>query len=547
MKPTAPRPPAALLALWLVPLVCHGAFSWIGFNPTDDGWLQAIARRLLDGQIPHRDFISVRPVLSAALQIPLAAWGGDHVFWLARLWGWFEIGALAWLWSGFLAPALPAVRATLFGLVLVLTAHTFPVMAWHTLDGLLICSAAVALARRGTVAAWVGAFFLGGLATLARQNFVFFLPFLALGLPHPRLWPVTLAAGCAPALYGLFLAFAGALPDFLQQLTATRGALFVVAVVHPLQTPAVWVGLALGLGSAVALLRSRTLSPRTGARLDATFYFATATATAVCLWHGPTLFPSAAYGLLAFVLALALGALCARRLNPTTRLLTASALGLAWSALISSGYNHPALASGVLFVVLWHLAALLGGREFSAPRPVRLAGFTAVALLAVSLWHARRAFPYGDKPARELTYEAGTALRGATGLSTNRVTHEALLELQALTTSLAAQGRPYAIFTDYSAHWVNDSRRNPLDCEWPQSTELALSPELYGRFAERLFRLPPDTVLIAQRHVTSLHAIDLVPVDAASQFYLLQCRLIPHARLLSGGQYFELYTLPRLP
>ena len=86
---------------WLIaPLVAHLAFSWIGFNPTDDGWLQAVARRLADGEVPHRDFIFVRPALSAILQVPLVWWAGEHVIAMSRLWGWLTLGAVCWLWTG---------------------------------------------------------------------------------------------------------------------------------------------------------------------------------------------------------------------------------------------------------------------------------------------------------------------------------------------------------------------------------------------------------------------------------------------------------------
>src|SRR5688500_14762311 len=90
--------------IWLpVPLACHVGYSWIGFNPTDDGWLPAVARRLVEGEVPHRDFIFVRPVLSALLQVPLVVWGGDHVVWLSRLWGWLTLAAVCWIWTRLLA------------------------------------------------------------------------------------------------------------------------------------------------------------------------------------------------------------------------------------------------------------------------------------------------------------------------------------------------------------------------------------------------------------------------------------------------------------
>src|SRR3989339_1658329 len=38
-----------------------------GFNPSDDGVILAQSYRLINGEIPHKDFISIRPVFSGIL------------------------------------------------------------------------------------------------------------------------------------------------------------------------------------------------------------------------------------------------------------------------------------------------------------------------------------------------------------------------------------------------------------------------------------------------------------------------------------------------
>jgi hypothetical protein len=44
-----------------VAAAAHLLYSSLGLNPTDDGFTLAYARRILDGQIPHRDFVIIRP------------------------------------------------------------------------------------------------------------------------------------------------------------------------------------------------------------------------------------------------------------------------------------------------------------------------------------------------------------------------------------------------------------------------------------------------------------------------------------------------------
>ncbi len=84
--------------LLLAPAICHLSFSWMGYNPTDDGFVLAQSRRILDGQIPHRDFISVRPVASALLHAPSVLLGGDRTYWWSRGFVWVEFSCIAWAW-----------------------------------------------------------------------------------------------------------------------------------------------------------------------------------------------------------------------------------------------------------------------------------------------------------------------------------------------------------------------------------------------------------------------------------------------------------------
>lgn len=69
-------PRSDLILLGVLASVAHLLFSPLGFNPTDDGFVLAMSRRLLEGEVPHRDFISIRPVASAVFHKPLVALGG---------------------------------------------------------------------------------------------------------------------------------------------------------------------------------------------------------------------------------------------------------------------------------------------------------------------------------------------------------------------------------------------------------------------------------------------------------------------------------------
>src|SRR5437773_558143 len=168
---------ASLAFLTLVPLAAHLLLSPLGFNPTDDGFVLAYSRRILLGQIPHRDFIMIRPALSPLLHAPLVYWAGENVYLLSRLVVWLELAAIAWLWIGIIERVTAGplgVRARFFvGLIsFAATACEFPIMAWHTIDGLLLVSAGLALCVRDGSRAKLAGYSLMGLACLCKQSFV---------------------------------------------------------------------------------------------------------------------------------------------------------------------------------------------------------------------------------------------------------------------------------------------------------------------------------------------------------------------------------------
>ena len=80
----------------LASTLSHLLFSQLGFNPTDDGFILAGSRRILDGQVPHRDFISIRTAGSHFIHAPFVLFGGDYVFWISRYFVWFQFACIAW-------------------------------------------------------------------------------------------------------------------------------------------------------------------------------------------------------------------------------------------------------------------------------------------------------------------------------------------------------------------------------------------------------------------------------------------------------------------
>ena len=180
---------------------------------------------MLDGQIPHLDFISIRPVGTGILFAPWLRFGGDYTIWLARYFVWVEFACIAWIWT-ILLPRffqLAFDGAVLMAMALIafaFTARNFLLPPWHTVDGLWIASIGLLLCLRSSSLWKCLGYCLAGSAVLFKQNYLVVAPvflFLLQDWRKIRYWMAWLLPG---TVYGLFLAVWGALPSAELQLSS---------------------------------------------------------------------------------------------------------------------------------------------------------------------------------------------------------------------------------------------------------------------------------------------------------------------------------------
>src|SRR5436190_18323148 len=89
----------SLLFIFFFSIGCHFLFSAFGFVPSDDGFNLAYSRRILDGQIPYKDFLLAHNLGTPLLFVPFVRFGGEYTFWLTRFVVWFEFACIAWIWT----------------------------------------------------------------------------------------------------------------------------------------------------------------------------------------------------------------------------------------------------------------------------------------------------------------------------------------------------------------------------------------------------------------------------------------------------------------
>jgi hypothetical protein len=489
-----------LLFLTLAPLAAHLAFSGLGHNPTDDGFILAYSRRILDGEVPHRDFVSVRPVGSALLHAPEVALGGASTLLLSRFVVLVEFALLAWAWVLVLERTAglrlsPLRRAALATLLFAFNLHTFPLMPWHTVDGLLFLSLGLVAALDPRPGVKLAGYALVGAAALFKQNFLFFLP-VALAVTGDWRRAQNLLAGLAPAAaYALVLLATGAFGDGLLQMRSLSGELPAVGIAPFLLSPMVpWGILAAGLGLLLASGRAPFPLPLTLPRLRlagvALLLLLVAGAAALLATDR---FPRVA----AFVLfGAAAGVLLWAWATERHGLARFCALALAagWTASLSFGYTTPALVSGVL------AAAVLAGVLLAFPLPPRrahdalLAGLLGVVLVAFVA--GRVSHVYREPAADALDAPLDDLLPGGSGIRASAATAAFYADLQNATRE--AGNGTYAVLPDAPAWWIRSEQPNPLPIDWPLDLELN-KPELMARVTGSLDAQRGNLTAIVQK------------------------------------------------
>ncbi|CAN5578341.1 hypothetical protein BH24ACT22_BH24ACT22_04680 [soil metagenome] len=512
----------ALAFLLGVPAAAHLLFSWMGYNPTDDGFTLAYSRRILEGQVPHRDFIIIRPFLSPLIHTPFVLFAGEYMFWISRLFVWFQFACISWAWVAIINRAFDNpfgdVSRFFFALVaFVASVNLFALMAWHTVDGVFFASlGAWLLATRRHPAARGGGYVLIAIAYLCKQSFVFLAPLSLLIMGEWREKKHWAALAAPGLLYGVYLLLTGALDEAISQVGSQTG-LFSVGVLSYLNY-----GVALGAVAGFAALWS-TNRRASRPRLDVVLRVVGSTGLilvpagfiAVGLYTGNISTVSyGVFGMLAgATLYHAYATWKAGLDNPgeMDKLRVALLiLVLAWCASLSLGANSPLLGMGPMFVTL---VALVYSARYRLDFRV-LWGVVAVAglLVLIGFGLSRPVYIYNEDPYTNLTEPLGGVLPGGSMIYTNPTTHAFMSDLDRTVEQISRTDKKYAIIPDAPGYWPQADQSNPLSIDWQFPVELS-NHDLVDRVVDDLEAERGETVVIVQKVDVFSLSDELLPLD----------------------------------
>lgn len=152
-------------------------FTRYGFNLTDQGLILANSKRILNGEIPHVDWISIRPAGSAILHVVDLLIPGP-TFLISNYIAVFEVI----VYSGLFVAILTNIKITKFSVLnyiylliaALINLHTFPISAWHTIDAILFVAIGIYIFHFHKM--HILALIIMGLSVVCKQNFILIIP-----------------------------------------------------------------------------------------------------------------------------------------------------------------------------------------------------------------------------------------------------------------------------------------------------------------------------------------------------------------------------------
>ncbi len=167
------------LLFFLLPLIYFLLYAWYGFDDTDQGFILSLSYRITIGEVPHTDFLYVRPPLTPllhSLEMMLLPENieviGMRFFGYVYLWLSVLFSVLA-LRNAFDFSKLQVSPWLIGCLGFFVSMHNYPPMNWHTIDGALFTALGAWLFTKGHGRwTWLAAAMVAwGMAPLAKQPF----------------------------------------------------------------------------------------------------------------------------------------------------------------------------------------------------------------------------------------------------------------------------------------------------------------------------------------------------------------------------------------
>ncbi|MDA3820810.1 MAG: hypothetical protein PF590_10165 [Candidatus Delongbacteria bacterium] len=567
--------PWAWMILIVVSIVyiCINYAGTEGLNPSDDGLVLAQSWRIILGQVPHLEFISIRPVGSGVLHsihflLPFPLEINARYFVLFQ----FFVIAFSWvqffrLKSNFKHEIPNIYKLSLLIIAWVCTIYNHYLFPWSTIDAIFWSSIGFYLTersfniRRQTICLALGllAFVL---AALSRQTFAVITIigwlWVAIRLYRKKAWKAGLIAaaiGILPILsYAIVIAMNDAGRAFLTQMTGCT-EFYDTAVIpfynHFTTNNMKWINIAI-ISMAVLVGIGKRLSTRLYsfiATLPAMrMLFLLETALVLYMLYGiPEYFINAesrdiytlsfrAFWILLDILLISI-LVQGNKFNACIPALFG--MLVAWTGTISRGANTPILSLGILVISILYVylikyqdALLLKQKWIRVVLP-------AIALLyLITGTISQQNINYRDVSIDEQTHNLKNIHPDYGKIKTNKHTYAYFEEIDSLISNYKNSDTHIVFLPDNAIIYPVYRLKNPLSVDWPQDGELIGQKKRFNK--ELIWKIDEGVIFCLQKYnVKKIHK-GYKKLDYSDYPYMET--IFTECQLLDETRHFRIYS-----
>jgi hypothetical protein len=573
------------VGILLLSIVILGIYAFLripsteGFNPSDDGVILAQSYRILNGEVPHRDFISIRPVGSAIMHAihfysPLPLELSARWLVLAEYLFYSILISVLLTGSWFRGLRKPYYLLLVSGSVVVmfiLNQNHYNLFPWTTIDSLFWFSLALfawyklKINYQTAHHRWqILIFFALSCSLLCRQTFALPAGLLLIRIViwefhrTDRNWVYSLRAmipalivGMIPGwIYIFFLSSTGAWSDFFQQMTG-RTEVWQTGVVkfwHSFWNSPLL--LLYGLAAVTGLVkRWNSEMGRDNFAIDLIILVQKWVSVWVKIVLGFMVFlkPELLFQIsliffwiiiLDIVLIYLHNGSLPRWIRPVFWILI-----VAWTSALSLGDNAPVFSLGLLAGtgILMQIKDFWT-RFYRTTRTYQLVagGVLIPALFVLSLIVQPR-INYRDLPAEKLICNGGDVFPGLKGLELSPLMADYLLEIKTLYQEFGSPSGKFVVWPNNALIYPLLGSSNPFILDWMQSAEFAGNQKKLLESTRKILNTQ-DLYLLVEKTNVKWIAAEQIPVDHFSSDY-------PYLQLLDSlatktsieSKWFDVY------
>lgn len=539
-----------------------------GFNPTDEGVILAQSFRILNGEIPHKDFISIRPTASGYLHtinfiLPGPCFVNARYFVLFQFFI-ITILTIIMLFKNFNLGETSKFKFFFISILIAgytITILNYNLYSWTTIDAVFWSIISIYfLFNTQNKFNYIISIFTISIAALSRQTFaliaviLFIYVFFKLKSNFKSLVIIFFLGSLPLIAYFIMLLKYNALNEFITQMSG-RTEFFQTAILQYIKRFLFCISFPFNL---ITLLTTIFLLKKNNSKIK-------------CFLENYNVqkYISLFYPLL--VLFLILIYFMANQQNIFTlpfelffilftllffhytvlpkykkvRTVSFFILLISWISSISLGDNTPVFSTGPLFISICLICIDLIINYYPSSKKLKIFFNPATCIIISFLifttgFISQRKFNYRDKPANDLIYGLGSLAPEFGKIKTNKNIIEYYSELKQIFDSLPNSKNNIIVFPHNAAFYPAFNTKNPFSLDWLIANE----------FIGQNNRINYDLLNITKRH--SLYFI----VDKYNVIFLSDTKIpiklndniiynfiIENFNLIAEYQYFKIYSL----